>query len=685
MKNFVAVDTGGTFTDFVSFEPDSGNVKYTKSLTTYHNPIEGILAGADKTGTRLESAAIFKHGTTLVINTLLERSGPDIALVTTRGFRDVVELGRGNRTEPFNLYYRRDPVLVPRIRRYELTERIDGSGRPIVEPDAGEVGAVAESIRASGAKAVAISFINSYLEPAHEMMVAAMLRDLLPECFITTGAELSREWYEYERTATVTANAYAGPKIGGYIASLGGALAERDFNGRFYLMGSNGGVLSAAHAAKAPVLLVESGPIGGCIGASAFGVELGIDNIIAFDMGGTTAKCALVEAGEFAVESIYYVGGYGRGIPIRAPVVDIVEVGAGGGSIAWLDEQNRLRVGPKSAGSQPGPACYGRGGTEPTVTDANLLLGRLNAQRFQGGEMGLDIAKASEALKSKIGDALGYQGRESLLELADGILSIAAVIMAGAIKRITIERGRDPRDFTLFAYGGGGPLHAVGLARAMNIPIVIIPPEPGNFSAIGMLLADIRRDTDRTVLRAVDETTIEDLEGTFAEMEQLLSDEMLADFPDIAIEFRRSVEMRFVGQMHTVRVPLKASDDHVVLTRAFHEVYKKRYGHVNPEAEPEVVSLHTAAFARTPQPDIRHLAVTGTQAPPPPPVRPIYFSESKSELQAAVFSRATLPVGFSASGPAVIEEYGSTTIVGPFDTFEVGALGEIKIRIGTQS
>jgi N-methylhydantoinase A len=450
------------------------------------------------------------------------------------------------------------------------------------------------------------------------------------------------------------------------------------------LMGSNGGVLSAPHAAKAPVLLVESGPIGGCIGASAFGIALGIDNIIAFDMGGTTAKCALVESGEFAVDSIYYVGGYGRGIPIRAPVVDIVEVGAGGGSIAWLDDQKRLKVGPKSASSSPGPACYGRGGTEPTVTDANLLLGRINANRFQGGEMALDIEKSSQALEEKIGKPLGYTGRKSLLELADGVLSIAAVIMAGAIKRITIERGRDPRDFTLFAYGGGGPLHAAGLARAMNIPTVIIPPEPGNFSAIGMLLADIRRDIDRTVLRAMDAATIADLESTFAEMEAHLTSEMKADFPDIEIDFRRSVEMRFVGQMHTVRVPVLATDTHLVLKEAFYTIYKKRYGHVNRDGESEVVSLHTAANAKTPRPDIARLAVTGKGTPPVPGKRAIYFSEAKAEIESPVFDRATLPIGFSCAGPAVIEEYGSTTIVGPFDSFMVGKLGELNLRIGKQ-
>lgn len=683
MKNYIAVDTGGTFTDFVSFDPQDGTVKYTKSLTTHHNPIEGILSGADKTSTDFARAAVFKHGTTLVINTLLERTGPEIALVTTRGFRDIVELGRGNRTEPFNLYYRRDPVLIPRTRRFELNERVDGHGRIIVDPDINEIQELSLMIKACGAKGVAISFINAYLEPRNEAKVAEILRELMPDCFITTGSELSREWYEYERTTTATANAYVGPGVGGYIAALKDASAERGFDGNLYLMGSNGGVLSAPHASKAPVLLVESGPIGGCIGAGVFGRELGMDNIIAFDMGGTTAKCALVEAGEFSVDSIYYVGGYGRGLPIRAPVVDIVEVGAGGGSIAWLDEQSRLRVGPKSAGSTPGPACYGRGGAEPTVTDANLLLGRLNPDRFQGGEMSLDLDKAYEVLKTKIGDPLGYEGRESLLELADGVLSIAVVIMAGAIKRITIEKGKDPRDFTLFAYGGGGPLHGVALARAMNIPVVIIPPEPGNFSAIGMLLADVRRDVNRTVLRGLDEHTITDLDAYFIEMEEALLGEMSVDFPDSNIEFVRGLEMRFVGQMHTVRVSVGEKDTHQEVFHRFQGVYKNRYGLANPDAKAEVVSVHSVAIAKTPRPDIKRLAVTGHLVNNPITTsRNIYFSECRKQLETTVYDRVTLPRGFAAHGPAVIEEYGSTTVVSPYDSFEVGVLGELKIQVG---
>ena len=347
---------------------------------------------------------------------------------------------------------------------------------------------------------VAVSFVNAYLEPANEAQVAAWLRELLPDCFVSTGAELSREWYEYERTTTAAANAYTGPKVGRYVENLGRQLQGGGFAGQLLLMGSNGGMLSPALAAKAPVMLVESGPIGGCIGAGVYGAALGIDNLIAFDMGGTTAKCALVRDGEFEIVSTYHAGGYGKGVPIRSPVVDIVEVGAGGGSIAWLDDQACLHVGPKSAGSQPGPVCYRRGGTEPTVTDANLVLGRLDAGRFQGGEMGLDSDAARAAIGTRLGKAMGYAGESGVLEVAAGMLALAVVTMGGAIKRITVERGKDPRDFALFAYGGGGPLHSVELARELAIPQVIIPPEAGNFSAIGMLLADIRRDDGRTLV-----------------------------------------------------------------------------------------------------------------------------------------------------------------------------------------
>lgn len=680
-RTFVAVDTGGTFTDLVAFDAGNQAVSFTKALTTPTDPADGIFACVDKVHLALRECTLFKHGTTLVINTLLERSGPRIALVATRGFSDVLEFGRGSRTEPFNLFYRRDPPLVPRELRFELNERIDGQGKVLRAPSREEAERLAVQIRRTEVVAVAISFLNSYANPSHEELVAGWLRDLLPGCYVTSGTELTREWYEFERTSTAAANAYAGPKIGRYVEGFGRQLRERRFAGQFLLMGSNGGALSVQHAAAAPILLVESGPVGGCIGADAYGKALELGKLIAFDMGGTTAKCAIVDDG-FDIESVYYVGGYGRGIPIRAPVVDIVEVGAGGGSIAWLDGQNRLHVGPRSAGSMPGPVAYGRGGTQLTVTDANLILNRLDPASFQGGEMKLDVEAARRAMAQQLCAPLAYEGEAGLLEMARGILSIAEVKMSEAIKRITVQRGQDPRDFTLFAYGGGGPLHGVELARELGIPMVVIPPEAGNFSAIGMLLADIRRDAGRTFLRPLNDEMVQTVEVELADMEREMARSLAADFGDIPMVFERSAEMRYVGQYHTVRVEL-TGEEAAVLRRRFDELYRERYGHASERAQVQIVALHSVARARTAQPDISRLCGDlPREAPASPRTRPVFFLDQANPVPAPVYARRSLPRGFSAQGPAVIEEYGSTTLVGPRDRFDIGTLGEIRITVG---
>jgi N-methylhydantoinase A len=515
----VAVDIGGTFTDLVAYDHDSHRVAYAKSPTTYGNFVEGILDCFNKVQLPPGSANFVNHGTTLVINSLIQRKGAKAALVTTAGFRDVLEIARGNRPNPFDLHYRRDDPLIPRPLRFEVTERIGSQGEIIMPLDVAALTPLAQTIKTLGIEAVAIFFMNSYANPVHEKQATATLRAQLPDVYITCSTELTREWYEYERTSTVAANAYVGPQVTTYIRRLEGDLAGKGFSGSLYMMGSNGGLLSVERTCRQPVGLVESGPIGGCIGAGAYAEALGLKNVIAFDMGGTTAKCALVEDGRFSVDSIYYAGGYVKGFPIKSSVINIVEVGSGGGSIAWLDPQNRLSVGPQSAGSTPGPACYGNGGTEPTVTDANLVLGRLNPDRFLGGELKLDIAAARKAVQ-QIAQPLGYSGSDGMTRMADGIVSLATVIMAGAIKTISIEHGLDPREFVLFCYGGGGPLHASALARELSIPTVVIPPEPGNFSAVGMLLADARLDLSKTFTRRLNDTTMASLKEAFAGMEE---------------------------------------------------------------------------------------------------------------------------------------------------------------------
>jgi N-methylhydantoinase A len=468
--------------------------------------------------------------------------------------------------------------------------------------------------------------------------------------------------------------------VGRYVGTLRDALAEREFSDQLLLMGSNGGVLSMQHAALAPVLLVESGPVGGCIGAGAYGAMLGIDNLVAFDMGGTTAKCALVRKGAFDIETTYHIGGYGRGIPVRVPVVDIVEVGAGGGSIAWLDKQGQLGVGPQSAGSSPGPVAYGLGGREPTVTDANLVLGRLASESFQGGEMALDAEACRRALAERLAAPLGYEGESGLLELAGGIVTIASVKMSEAIKRITIQRGMEASDFSLFAYGGGGPLHAAELARNLGIPLVIIPPEAGNFSAVGMLLADLRMDDSQTFVRRLEDDVITEMDSTFHSMEESMRQRIAEHLAASDVSFERVAEMRYVGQYHAVRVPA-AERSIAALETSFHRIYHERYGHA-PEGKTEIVSLHSTAVVESPKPGIPDLATTKPKGVAVSgKARPVYFPETRQRLETSVFSRHALPIGFRADGPALIEEYGSTTLVGPLDRFEIGALGEIRISI----
>ncbi len=684
-RGIVAIDTGGTFTDLVAYDPKAGSIAIAKSLTTYGDLFEGVGNCLVKAGVDLSEASVFKHGTTLVINALLERKGGPAALVATRGFRDILEIARGNRPETFDLFYRRHKPLIPRHLRFEITERMDSLGRTVKLPTENDIRALAEELLASGVKAVGISFLNAYLSPAHEDWVADRLTALLPGVFITTATGLSREWYEYERTATAAANAYVGPRMVGYLSRLADELAARGFPGHAFMMGSNGGVLALERAAREPIALVESGPIGGCIGAAAYGEALGVPNLIAFDMGGTTAKSALVRDGGFDVKPVYYVGGYERGFPIRGAVIDIVEVGAGGGSIASLDGQNRLSVGPRSAGSEPGPVAYGKGGTEPTVTDANLVLGRLDAQKFLGGEMGLDLAGAQRAIAEKIAKPLGLNDEAGTLRTAAGILAIASVTMAGSIRKITVERGRDPRDFALFAYGGGGPLHAVDLARELHIPQVIIPPEPGNFSAIGMLLANARQDSARTFLRPLEDGLLDLMEAEYQAIEAPLRATLASETGVTEAIIVRYAELRYRGQVHSAEIGISGIDNVVALRERFENFYEQRYGHADRGNPVELVGLRSTAAAKLPQPDLARLRRAQSSADPAPVIRDVCFGVSAEKVPTRIYQRDRLPSGFSSSGPALIQEYGSTTMIGPLDSFVVGDLGEIRITIGRRS
>ena len=680
MAYVIAIDIGGTFTDLVACDVETGAVAYTKSPTTYDRLGEAIFDCIRKAALDARQASFVKHGTTLVINALLQRVGAKTALLATKGFRDLLEIGRGNRTRPFDLRFHREPPLIPRELRFDVTERVRGSGQVQTPLAVGELKNLAEKMREAGVEALAISFLNSYLTPDHEQAAAAEMRRLLPDVFVTTGTELTREWHEFERTATAAANAYVGPQVSKYIAEFDSELRQGGFTGSLLLMGSHGGVISAERGCREPITLVESGPVGGCIGAASYGHLLGVDNLVAFDMGGTTAKCAMIERGRYAVESIYYIGGPDAGFPIRGNVIDILEVGVGGGSIAWLDDQRRLNVGPRSAGSMPGPACYGRGGAEPAVTDANLVLGRLDPGNFLGGEMRLDAGKAREVLDRRIAGPLGYHGEDAVTRAAKGVLTIANLTMSSIIKKVSIARGYDPRDFALFCYGGGGPLHGIELARALKIPRVIVPPEPGNFSAVGMLLADPRLDTAQTFVVRLNPDNLAKVLSIYAELETQGRTALRREFGDGTITIEREAEMRYKGQHHSIKIPLAETDDAGKLRARFDQEYERRYGHANSAAEVELVVLHSLATLHMNRPDVARLArpVSGRHTAELE-TRPIFFLEEDRFLPTQVYDRYALKLGFNGQGPALIVEYGSSTIIGPRDTFTIGKLGEIDI------
>ena len=678
MSYAIAVDIVGTFTDLVAFDHETQKVLYSKSPTTYDNWVGGILDCFNKAKITPAQASLVNHGTTLVINSLIQRKGSKTALVTTQGFRDILEIARGNRPDPFDLHYQRDEPLIPRELRLEVPERMGSKGEIVTPLDLPALEKLAGEIKSLGVESLAIFFMNSYINPAHEEAAYAVLKKLLPDIYVTYSTDLTREWYEYERCSTAAANAYVGPQVSTYIRRLDSDLKKQGFPGTLFMMGSNGGLLSAERTCRQPIGLVESGPIGGCIGAGAYAEKLGFKNVVAFDMGGTTAKCALVENGRYSVNSLYYANGYVKGFPIKSAVIDIVEVGSGGGSIAWLDSQKRLHVGPQSAGSTPGPVCYGRGGTQPTVTDANLVLGRLNPANFLGGEMQLDVAAAKRAVSERIAVPLGYTGDDGTTQMADGIISIATVIMAGAIRKISVEHGLDPRDFILFSYGGGGPLHSCALAHELSIPTVVIPPEPGNFSAIGMLLADARIDTSKTFVGILNDKSVPEMTQLYNSMEQEAAAALAKEFGTSEVFFEHHAEMRYRGQRHNIKVPVSGLQSAEAIRAAFERDYKRRYGHADAKAPAEFQALHLSAFAKLKQPDVARLPraashSSGAQS------RRVYLGNAGGWVDARIYQRDALAPGFKAAGPAVIEEYGSTTVVWPGDRFAVGELHEIRI------
>lgn len=673
----VGVDIGGTFTDIAVLDPNA-DLRTGKVLTTPTDESEGVLAALSVADVDLASTDLLVHGTTLVINALLERRGARAALVTTAGFRDVLELARENRPQSFNLFFRRDPVLIERSRRFELDERMLADGSVERTPSAQDLEDLAAALRDADVDSVAIAFINSYANPANEELVAEHVRSQLPHCLVTSSADLSKQWREYERSASAAANAYVAPQMDAYLARLEQAFADGGLRGTFVVLDSNGGALLPSTVRRYPVRVVESGPVGGVVGAMELATELGIDNVVTFDMGGTTAKTALVEAGRFASTDLYWVGGYETGFPLQVPSVDIVEVGAGGGSIAWRDATGRLRVGPRSAGASPGPACYAKGGVEPTVTDANVYLERLPTE-FALGDIDLRADLAEAAIET-----LAQEVDLDAERLAEGILRLADLSMADAVRRQTVARGRDPREFTLIATGGAGPLHAAAVAREVGIRQVLVPASPGHFSAIGMLQANLRfdrRETFAAGLGDLDTSTLEEtLTRVSRELREVLSeDHRLTDLP---LRFGYSLALRYEGQEHTLLIPARPDDLAVPeginaqLARAFVAEYDERFGHTNPKSAIEVVEVAVFAERLLPRPQL-HGAATAAS---PSGARKAAELGGEAAPEGRVALRARLRTGDQLDGPAILCEPGSTTYVPAGATAQVLDGGHLMMR-----
>ncbi len=678
----LAADIGGTFTDIAAFDETTGALTFGKALSTPAHLVEGISAGVAKAGSDYRSAALFLHGSTIAINTILERTGAATALLITEGFRDIYEIGRINRPDAYNLFFGKHVPLIERALRFEVKERTLADGEIAKPLDDREIAALGERLQKLGVEAVAILFLNCYANPDHERRAKAVLEKNHPTLFVSASHELSQEYREFERCATVAANAYIGPKVRGYIGEIDAHMRAAGFSGSFLVVQSTGGLYEAGQAQSQCVRMLESGPAAGVIGTQALCRELKIDNAIAFDMGGTTAKAGVIHRGEALTTGAALIGGYERALPVQIAMMDIFEVSAGGGSIARVDD-GALRLGPQSAGASPGPACYGLGGEEPTVTDANLVLGRLGADRFLGGEMKLDVAAAERALKNKIGDPLGM----SAVAAADGILRIAATAMSYAVKGVTTERGFDAGDFVLFAYGGAGPLHAVEVAREIGMGKVIVPFAPGVFSAFGMLFSDLRYDFVRTWFTPLDEAPFGEIEQVYRALERQGHDAIAAtSIKPQRIAVKRSADMRYVGQEHAVTVDLPTSvfarEDRGAIKRRFDKMHAQRYGTSAPEERAEIVSLRSTVTGLMGKPPQRKIGRGGKTPPPAASAgkRQVYFGGRFHATP--TYRRDALFAGNRIEGPALVEEYASTTVLMPGDVMEVDALGNLTIAVG---
>jgi N-methylhydantoinase A len=693
----LGVDIGGTFTDLVIMDEATGAITIEKVPSTPSDPSIGfetiVVQGLAAAGGQPGEVCALAHGTTVATNCIIEGKTAACGLLTTEGFRDILEIARQIKPEPFNLFFDKPRPLVPRHRCREARERLDAEGTVLQEIVPETVLAAARSFAAEGVEAVAICFLHSYVNPRHEQLAAELLRRELPGVHLSLSSEVCPEFREYFRASTTVVNAVIAPIVSTYLSRVEAKLAALGVGVPLCIMQSNGGIYTAGVARRKPVHIVESGPAAGVIVAAHIGALCGCHNVISLDIGGTTAKAGLIQDGTPQISNEFEVGAQaaGRrlnaratGYPIKSGVVDLVEIGAGGGSVGWVDPGGALRVGPHSAGALPGPACYGWGGELPTLTDANLVLGRINPDFFLGGKMKLARDAAVRAVESQIATKLNL----SVTGAAAGMVEIANANMIAALRIVSVERGLDPRDFTLVVFGGAGPLHANAIAHELRIPEVIIPLSPGVSSALGLLLADIKHDFVRTYIKALDRVDLDFVKNAFADFERegraLLAREDIAPADQ---RFLREFDMRLVGQSFELKVALDpGAIDAAQLARAvaaFHELHARTYGHSFPGEPVEIVNLRLTAQGAIPKPRIGPLAEAGTRSVSATAAlkgrRPVYFEASGGFVETSIYDRYAFPAGVRVAGPAILEERDSTVVIHPGYEAGVDAFGSVHL------
>lgn len=665
------VDVGGTFTDVILFDEDSGAIQITKTPSTPRNPAEGILDGLTKASTDFRRLGLFSHGSTVGTNALITRELPRTGLVTTRGFRDVLEIRRSTKENVWDAYKDVAPPYVPRRDRLEVEERIDYAGNVVTPLNEEEARRAVRVLRKRDIRSLAISFVNAYMNGAHEARMKEIVQEDHPDAFVCTSHEILPEMFEHERTSTTVINAVLAPVVMEYLTDLAGRLKAKGYGGDVLAMHSGGGVMTVEAMAFYAARIANSGPTAGAIAGAFIAQQCGFENAIGLDMGGTSTDVSLTYRGKVQVTDEWWVE---YGYPILFPSADIRTIGAGGGSVAWIDEGGSLRVGPKSMGADPGPACYGRGGDRPTITDANLLLNWLDPAMFLGGEMRIDPGLSKEVVKAKVADPFGMD----LLEAAMAIERIAIANMCNAVGLVSTQKGYDPRDFALVAFGGAGPLHAAYVAKTMSIPRVVVPPWPGINSAMGCLLVDVEHDLSQTFLTPAHDEVVEDLEARFLALEEEMRRRLEREgIADERMRIDRTVNMRYMGQWRSLSIaaprPLAKSLDSVV--REFHSQHQRIHAYSDPERDVQIYGLRVTgrgilkkpAFPRIPKADGG--ARTGE--------RTVFFPEEEGFVPATVYRRDRLGAGALIEGPAIVEQMDSTAAIPPGATAEVHERGSL--------